>query len=259
LPSESYLAEQMGCIDPDAIHQARAHLQRRLAAELRADLLATWQRHTDAGPYRFKPEAVGRRSLKNTCLAYLALLEEPVFTDICINQATEARSMTDVLAALNILANLEGPQGEAPMAAFYERWQKDPLVVDKWFTLQATSGRTDTGGRVRSLLRHPAFHLRNPNRVRSLLGVFCQANPYHFHDVTGSGYALLGHYVREIDAFNPQLAARLVAAFNHWRRYDEKRQHMMREQLELILERPGVSRDVAEVVRKSLGWMVSEG
>lgn len=253
LPSEVYLAEHMECIDPVAIHQARDHVQRALARALRAKLLAVWQDHADAGSYHFEPQAVGRRSLKNACLGYLALLEEPVFIELCVNQARLARNMTDVLAALSILAHHDGLEGEQPLAQFYDKWAQEPLVVDKWFTLQAISSRADAGARVKELLGHPDFNLRNPNRVRSLLGAFCQANPFHFHAASGEGYALLGGYVRRIDDFNPQLAARLVSAFNHWRRYDEQRQALMREQLELILERPGVSRDVAEVVGKSLG------
>ncbi|UWZ80551.1 aminopeptidase N [Geoalkalibacter halelectricus] len=253
LPSEIYVAEQMERIDPSAIHQARKHLQKALARELRLLLLTVWQENVDTGPYGFEPQAVGRRSLKNACLSYLALLDEPVCVELCANQAERGGNMTDVLAALSILAQHEGTEGAAPLARFYEKWQQDPLVVDKWFTLQATSGRADAGARVRELLDHPAFNLRNPNRVRSLLGAFSTANPYHFHAASGDGYALLGDYVRRIDAFNPQLAARLVAAFNHWRRYDESRQRLMRAQLEEILERPDVSRDVAEVVGKSLG------
>ncbi|WP_305045605.1 aminopeptidase N [Geoalkalibacter sp.] len=253
LPSEIYVAEQMQRIDPVAIHRARKHLQKSLAHELRASLLAIWQDNADAGPYVFEPTAVGRRSLKNVCLSYLALLDEPVFVEICVNQAERAGNMTDVLAALGILAHHEGPQGAPTLEQFFLKWQTDPLVVDKWFTLQATSSRADAGARVKELLNHHAFNLRNPNRVRSLLGAFSTANPYHFHAASGEGYALLGDFVRQIDAFNPQLAARLVAAFNHWRRFDEDRQKLMREQLERILARPGVSRDVAEVVGKSLG------
>lgn len=253
LPSEVYLAEQMESIDPVAIHWARDHVQQALARALRSKLLAGWQDNADAGPYVFEPEAVGRRSLKNACLGYLARLEEPLFIELCVNQARLAHNMTDVLAALSILAHHDGFEGEQPLAQFYDQWAQEPLVVDKWFTLQAISSRADAGTRVKELLSHPAFNLRNPNRVRSLLGAFCQANPFHFHAASGEGYALLGSYVRRIDDFNPQLAARLVSAFNHWRRYDEKRQSLMREQLELILERPGISRDVAEVAGKSLG------
>ncbi|KIH77465.1 aminopeptidase N [Geoalkalibacter ferrihydriticus] len=253
LPSEAYVAEQMAVIDPLAVHQARDYLLRHLAKELRTDLLAGWQNHMDAGPYHFEPEAVGRRSLKNACLGYLTRLDEQVYVDLCVNQAQQGRNMTDVLAALSHLAQLDCPESDAQLAAFYDKWQAQPLVVDKWFTLQATSSRADTATRVSQLLQHPAFTLRNPNRVRSLLGAFSQGNPVHFHAASGAGYRLLGEHVCKIDAFNPQLAARLVSAFNHWRRYDAQRQMLMKEQLEQILDQPGLSRDVREVAGKSLG------
>ncbi len=253
LPGESYLGEQMAVIDPDAVHHAREFLRKSLAQDLRSELLAAWQDNADAGPYRVDPSAVGRRSLKNVCLGYLAALEEDIFIELSVNQVRLAHNMTDVLAALSCLVNLDRPERDQQLAAFYDKWQQDPLVIDKWLTLQATSSRADTLDRVKALLGHPAFNLRNPNRVRALIGAFCNGNPVNFHRVSGAGYEFLGDHVLEIDLFNPQLAARLVGALSHWLRYGEQRRALMGEQLERIAAKPGLSRDVSEVVRKSLG------
>jgi aminopeptidase N len=160
--------------------------------------------------------------------------------------------MTDRLAALTCLASSAMPQRQAALAAFYQRYQEDPLVVDKWFTVQATSSRVDTLWQVQELMRHPAFTLKNPNRVRALIGAFVHGNPARFHDPSRIGYCFLADRVLEIDPLNPQLAARMVSALSRWRRFDPSRQAMMSRELERIQAQPGLSRDVAEIVGKSL-------
>ncbi len=252
LPSEIYLAEQMDVIDPQAIHAAREFLRLRLAGELREELLRLYRTFDDTGPYSIDPEAVGRRSLKNLCLNYLTTLETPESIDLAWRQFQQGGNMTDVIAALSSLANSEAAQGRQALEEFHQRWRGESLVIDKWFTLQATSRRVDALATVERLLQHPAFNLRNPNRVRSLLGAFCHGNPARFHDPGGAGYRLLGEQVLALDRLNPQVAARLVSALSRWRRYEPVRQRLMGEELRRIHGTAGISRDVFEIVSKSL-------
>jgi aminopeptidase N len=160
--------------------------------------------------------------------------------------------MTDVMAALSLIAHSDAKERDELLADFYTRWQHDQLVLDKWFTVQAVSKRSDTLSRVKGLLRHPAFNIRNPNKVRSLIGAFCSANQVNFHALDGSGYSLLGETVLQLDAINPQIAARMLRMLSRWRRYDPDRQAKMRQQLEQIAHTAGISKDVYEVAAKSL-------
>jgi aminopeptidase N len=252
LPAESYLAEQMEVADPDAIHRVREFMRRTLAQGLREEFVQVLEAHTLAGHYSIEPAAVGRRSLKNLCLAYLMTLEEPEIVKRCIDQFSRADNMTDVSAALSCLANSEAPEREEALEAFYRKWHHDPLVMDKWFTLQATSKRPDTLENVKRLMAHPAFNIKNPNKVRALIGAFCHGNPARFHDRSGAGYAFHGDQVLAIDRLNPQVAARLLQAVTRWRKYDQARQGMMRDQIERIAATPGISRDIYEIASKSL-------
>jgi aminopeptidase N len=252
LPGEIELAEAMEIADPGAVHLARQQLRRELAGRLEGELRAVMEAMGDSGPYRPTAAAIGRRSLKNLCLAYLALLETPEIGGICQALFERADNMTDRMAALTCLANCGMPQREAALASFHERYQADPLVVDKWFTVQATSVRTDTLEQVAGLLRHPDFTLKNPNRVRALVGAFAHGNPARFHEPTGAGYRFLADRVIELDPLNPQVAARMVAALSRWRRFDAGRQELMRAELLRIQAQAGLSRDVGEIVEKSL-------
>jgi aminopeptidase N len=160
--------------------------------------------------------------------------------------------MTDVLAALTFLADIDGPERTEALAAFYERWKDDPLVVDKWFGLQARSALPGTVAAVRALASHPAYTRTNPNRVRALPGAFSQGNPLHFHAASGDGYGFLADEVVALDAPNPALAARLVQPLGQWRRQDAARQALMRAALERILAKPGLSPNTYEMVSRSL-------
>ena len=160
--------------------------------------------------------------------------------------------MRNVLAALACLVNSNMPPRTVALASFYRRYQDDPLVIDKWFMVQATSSRGDTLAQVQALLGHPAFTMKNPNRVRALIGAFAHGNPARFHDVSGAGYRFLADRMLELDPLNPQGAARLVGALSRWRRYDVQRQALMRGELGRIEAQPGLSRDVGEIVAKSL-------
>ena len=255
LPSESYLAEQMDVVDVDGIHAARRFVQRTLAERLREPLLASYQiRHgQEQEGYQRDAAAMGRRALKNVCLDYLMQLDDAELRALCLEQFHAASNMTDQIGALAALANDDSPARTEALTAFYARWRREALVVDKWLTLQATSRLPGTLTVVGELLAHEAFSLRNPNKVRALIGAFSQANPRHFHAADGSGYTFLADRILELNAFNPQIAARLMAAFTRWRQYDPARQQGMREQLERILAAPALSPDVYEIAAKSLG------
>jgi aminopeptidase N len=156
------------------------------------------------------------------------------------------------MAALTCLVHNRLSKWEEALAAFYHQFENDPLVVDKWFTLQATSPQPETLAGIEVLMEHPAFTMRNPNRVRALVGAFAQGNPARFHDLSGAGYAFLAERVIELDELNPQVAARMVAPLSRWRRYDSERQRLMRAQLERIQGQEKLSADVGEIVTKSL-------
>ena len=160
--------------------------------------------------------------------------------------------MTDVIAALATLANLDLPERETALAAFYARWQDEALVVDKWLQVQATSRLPGTVARVRELMRHPAFDLKNPNKVYALMRSFCAANPRHFHAADGSGYALAADVIIELQAINPQVASRLARSFDRWRQFDAVRQGHARIALERIRACEELAKDVAEVVGNAL-------
>jgi aminopeptidase N len=252
LPSEAYVGEQMAVVDPDAIHIVRVRLRQALAEALRDPLLATYRRM--AVPGRYSPDAAsaGRRALRNLCLGYLMELEDDEIRAICVAQFDGADNMTDSMAALTALANTDCPERESVLAKFYERWKDEALALDKWFAVQAMSRLPGTLDRVRALTRHTKFDLRNPNRLRSLIGSFCHYNPLRFHAADGSGYALLSDYVIQLDPLNPQVAARMARAFDRWRKFDETRQANARAALERIRDFSGLSKDVSEVVTRAL-------
>jgi aminopeptidase N len=238
--------------DVDAIHVARVAAGAAMGRALRAELAAAYERLADDGPYRIDGAAIGRRALRNVCLAYLAAGGEESGIARATAQFDAGRNMTDVLAALSVLVDVDRPERAAALAAFYERWRGDELVVDKWFALQAASSLPDTPARVRALLRHPAFDLRNPNRARALIGAFAAGNQVRFHDATGAGYAFLADQVIALDPLNATTAARIVQPLCAWRRHDAGRQALMKRELERILAAPGLSTNTYEMVSKSL-------
>jgi aminopeptidase N len=252
LPAENYLAEQMLLMDVDAIHHVREYWRQQFALQWREGLLRVYQQHNHADPYRYQADAVGRRSLSNLCLSYLALLPEPRSREILLRQFDTANNMTDRIAALAALAQRQEPATDAAFERFYAQWQHEPLIVDKWLQLQATASRPDTLHRVRQLQEHPAFSFKTPNKVYALIGAFCQRNPVCFHAADGGGYVMLTDAVLHLDNLNPQVAARLTAAFNRWKKLDMTRQQQVRTQLERLLAKPALSRDVYEIVAKNL-------
>jgi aminopeptidase N len=249
LPSETFLAEQLEVVDPDALHGARNALRKALASDLKDELIAKYESLETSGPYSPDPVSIGRRALRNLCLGYLAELEMHA---LCHEQFERAGNMTDALAALACLANSEAPQRAAALESFYRKWRDEPLVVDKWFAVQAASRLPGTLARVRELLAHPSFDLKVPNKVYALIRGF-SANQVRFHAADGGGYAFLAGQVLALDALNPQVAARVARGFDRWRKFDAARQAKARAQLERIRGAEGLSRDVAEIVGKALG------
>ncbi len=252
LPSEAMLAEQMTPADPEAIHKARQALREALARGLHTRLVAAYERLTIREPYSPAAAQAGRRALRNACLALAAETGDAADLARAQAQFEAGGNMTDTYAALAVLANSASAAREPALAAFYERWKDEALVVDKWLGVQAMSRQPDTLARVRALLRHPGFDIRNPNKVYALVRAFCAANPRHFHAADGAGYALGADLVLQLDALNPQVASRVARCFDRWRRYDDARQSCARAQLERI-KAAAQSPDVLEVVGKSLG------
>jgi aminopeptidase N len=252
LPSEGFLAEQMKEVDPDAIHRARVDLRRQLASSLREDLQSTYGRLAVAGPYSPDAAAAGRRALRNVCLGYICELDDAEARTRAMQQFEQADNMTDAMAALGALAQFDWPERKAALARFYERWQGEALVLDKWLAVQATSRLPGTLAEVKSLLKHPAYDARNPNKVRALVSSFCHGNPVRFHAADGSGYAFCAEQVIALDAVNPQVAARLARAFDRWRKFDATRQSHARGALERIRATANLSRDTSEVVNRAL-------
>ena len=237
---------------PAAIHAARRFAVRSLAAAHRERLLATYRRQAEAAAGGLDKAAIDARRLRNRALAYLAALEEPETTALALQQFERARNMSDAEAALAALVGVEGRERELALDAFYRRWKHDPLVLDKWFRLQALAPLPATFERVATLATHPDFTLRNPNRARSLLHTFALNNPLHFHAADGSGYRWVAEQVVALDRLNPQVASRLARAFDRWRKYDEGRQAHARAALETIRATEGLSPNVAEVVGRAL-------
>jgi aminopeptidase N len=251
LPSETYIAEQMEVVDPDAIHAARDGLRRRLAQALRAGFERAYEEYRVPGPYRPDAAAVGRRALRNLALGYLMELDDAAPRAACLSQFRTADNMTDVMAALAALANCDCPERPAALEAFYAKWREEPLVVDKWLAVQASSRLPSTLADVKRLVRHPAFQLHNPNKVYALIRSFA-ANQVRFHAADGAGYAFLADVILELDALNPQVAARMARAFDRWRKFDAGRQAQARAALARVRDSAELSPDVFEVVSKAL-------
>ena len=249
LPSETFLAELCEVVDPDVLHESRNNLRRRLAKALQPEFTAAYRALQSDVPYSPDPVSAGKRALRNLCLGYLAELG---LTALAGEQFRRADNMTDSMAALACLANADCPEREPALRTFYDRWKDEPLVVDKWLAVRAASRLPGTLARVRELLAHPAFDIKVPNKVYALIRSF-SANHVRFHAADGAGYGFLADRVIELNAFNAQVAARMARGFDRWRKFDAGRQAHARAALERIRDAAGLSRDVAEIVGKSLG------
>jgi aminopeptidase N len=251
-PGEGELAMAMTPADPDAIHAARVALIRAVTAAHGRALDALYRKLESHGAFSPDAKSEGRRALRNACLRYLTAADDESAAALADTHYRGAGNMTDTIAGLAALTRMETPKRTAAFAHFHERFKNDPLVLDKWLSLQAGSPLPGTTDAVRALMKHPAFDMKNPNRVRSLIGAF-SGNQLRFHAVDGKGYALVGETIRSLDSINPQVAARMAGAFENWRRYDDKRQALMRAELEKTAQMKGLSANLFEVATKMLG------
>jgi len=256
LPGEAYLTEISDVADVEAIHTAREFARKQLADSLFDALWARYQANravSKATPYVAEAEHFARRALQNIALSYLMLSGKPQVLAAALEQFEHSDNMTERLTALAVLVNSPfEAEKAAALASFAEQFKDNPLVMDQWFSVQA--GSTLPGGlqRVRELMEHPAFTLKNPNKVRALVGAFAGQNLINFHAADGSGYRFLADLVIELNGFNPQIASRQLAPLTRWRKYDAARQALMKAELVRIRDSGELSSDVFEVVSKSL-------
>lgn len=251
LPSENEMAELFDTIDPAAIAAVHEALIRCLALEMADEWLAVY-RDNKVDSYRIEHQDIARRSLRNVCLSYLAFGDVAAADRLVSQQYHQADNMTDALAALSAAAAAQLPCRDALMAAFDQRWHQDGLVMDKWFILQATSPAAEVLTQVRSLMKHRSFSLSNPNRIRSLIGAFVSSNPKAFHALDGSGYEFMVEILTDLNTRNPQVAARLIDPLIRLKRYDERRQTLMRDALQRLKGLKNLSGDLYEKITKAL-------
>jgi aminopeptidase N len=251
LPSESMMAEQMEVVNPQAIHLARQFVRRITGVALRADLLAQYHANETAGEYSPDAVSAGRRGLKNLALAYMAAEPDAAAIALAQHQYDNAGNMTDRVAALTALIHAGADGVQEALQRFYTDFENEALVVDKWFTIQASAPSTGVD-EIRALMRHKAFNIKNPNRARSLISAFCNGNPSQFHAPDGSGYAFWAEQVIALDAINPQVASRLARSMDRWRRYAPALQLQMKKALQQVAGVKKLSNDVREIVSKSL-------
>ena len=250
LPTEAVIGDAAPTVDVDSIHRRRQAARRAIALKLHDELWATYHSNS-SNQHELTPEAKGRRALRNVALGYLMIGQDPDAAKTAWAQLVTSDNMTDRIAALSALVNGSTDRRDAALSWFYDRHRADPLVIDKWFSVQAMSLQPDTFERVVALRQHPDFNPGNPNRLRSLIGAF-GVNQVRFHMIGGEAYHFLADEVINIGNTNPGAAARLALPFGRWRRFDSVRSGLMRAELERIAAVPGLSRDVFEIVSKSL-------
>lgn len=250
-PSESILSQNQSIIDFDGNHFVRNWLLKKLAEENQTQFLKLYHSLIDEGAYSIEPKAMGRRKLKNCCLSYLAKLETPQVIDLTFTQFKMANNMTDEFAALSILNQIDTPEREEALAHFFEKWKKDPLVMVKWLSIQALSPLSNALEKVEKLLSNPVFDYKVPNLARALIGSFFE-NHIHFHAKDGSGYQFFESQIKTLDEINPQVAARLATASRKFPKLDPERHSRMKEALESLLNKKGLSQNTYEILSKSL-------
>jgi aminopeptidase N len=258
LPDEDYIAEQLPVYDPLRTHEVRVGLRLQLAQALRDDWAWAWEAHQVPGRYSPDAASAGRRALANLALAMLCIdgeaRDELHWQRIAAQRFDGARNMTERMGALHALTESHSALAEDALQRLHAQFRGDPLVVNKWFAIQATMPERDGAvfARVKALLRHPDFSLKNPNRARSLLSTFCHANPSALHRTDAAGVVFWAERVLELDPINPQIAARLARALDRWARLAEPYRGAAREALERVAAKPGLSSDVSEIVSHAL-------
>ncbi len=251
-PTENELAARKTPVDPEGIHNARLALVKAIALAHRERLAQLYEHMRDEDDFSPDSKSAGRRALRNACLRYLTAGDDEAAAGLAEAHYRSATNMTDMIAGLAALTRMESPLRDKAFTHFHDRFKSDPLVLDKWMGLQAGSPLPDTVSSVRALMKHPAFDIKNPNRVRALIGAF-GGNHRRFHSADGEGYRLVGEVIRALDPINPQVAARMAGAFESWRRYDPARQALMKAELEAIAALPGISPNLSEIAGKMLG------
>ena len=259
LPSETYLAEQLDVVDPQRIHAVREAMRQQLATALKADWEAVYQANSDTGAYTPDPVSSGRRALAGMALTHLCLAAQvsgdAVWPGKTLQRFKDAGNMTDRFNALAALVSSGHPLAAQALALFHAMFKNEALVIDKWFSLQ--TGAPDRGGNilpaVRQLMKHLDFSLKNPNRARSVISTFCQGNPAAFHRLDGAGYVFWSERVIELDAINPQVAARLARALDRWSKLAEPYRSNARQAIIRVAARTDLSKDTLEVVTRALG------
>ncbi|MFZ4551031.1 MAG: aminopeptidase N [Aquabacterium sp.] len=258
LPSEAYVAEQLDVVDPQRIHEARESIKQQLAHALHEDWVHAYEQNQDNGGYSPDPVSSGRRALANLALSMLTLASvqnsNPIWAGKALQRFKDATNMTDRLGALAALVNAHSELANGALERFHAQFKNEALVIDKWFTLQVMAPEHDgkVFARAKTLMQHPDFTLRTPNRARSLLMALCQSNPAAFHRADAAGYVFWADRVIEIDAINPQLAARLARAMDHWRRLAEPYRTAAQEALKRVAARSELSDDVREIITRAL-------
>ena len=254
MPAEADIAREIGeDVDPDAIFQTRSELRRGIGTKLGPLLEECYAGTEDRGPYRPDAASAGRRALKNACLDLLTMSGKPDAVEMAERQYETADNMTDRMGALTALALHDVPARRRCLEKFYRKYESDPLVIDKWFALQASIPEPGTLDRVQALTAHPAFSFANPNRIRALIGSFAQANQTQFNRVDGAGYEFVARTVIDLDPKNPQVAARLLSAFKSWRALEPGRRVKAEAALRRVAALPTLSRDVNDIVTRMTG------
>jgi len=250
LPEERLLAQAQNIMDFEALYHAREFVRCTIAEHFETDLRNLYYAQM-MSTYQNDKASVAKRRLKKRALQYLTALSKPDTTALALHQFETANNMTDAQTALECLVEIGGVACEKALQSFYNKWQHDPLVLDKWFAFQAQSKAKDTFEKVKMLIKHSDFNMRNPNRVRALLATFGR-NAVRFHEQHGGGYQFIADQVLVLDEINPQIAARLVSHFNNWRKLDETRQALIEKQLQRIEQHSHLSNDVREIVQHNL-------
>ncbi|MGA0605421.1 aminopeptidase N [Phenylobacterium sp. VNQ135] len=252
LPAETDLALRMSPADPAAIHAAREALRERLSVHLEQELRRLHTGLQDLGEFSPDAAGAGRRALRNAALDLLAANPRHEVADLALGHYQAAGNMTDAMGGLSALMHIGGEAFDEALADFYDRWKSEPLVIDKWFAVQARDPSEAALGRVMGLTAHPAFDAKNPNRLRALVSTFANFNPARFHDPSGAGYRFLADQILAVDGFNPMTAARLVDPLGGWRRYRPELGQLMKAELSRIVATEGLSKNVYELATRAL-------
>jgi len=252
LPDQSFLMDQLDIADVDNIYLVRKRLQVKVAQQLKSSFLKIYNKCKISSDYQFNSQDAGKRSLRKVCMSFLVSLKQNDFFEKCYQDYIDSNNMTDSIGALTILNHYDSKYTDKALTNFEQKWQDEPLVMDKWFSIQAMSEHSNCLSKIKELMQHRIFDIKNPNRVRALISVFAAQNHLNFHRLDGSGYSFIADQVIFLDKLNPQVASRLVKSFSRWKRFSQQRQELMKKQLQRILEQPDLSGDVFEIVSKSL-------